>query len=207
MKFVDFAQLVRPECHGAPDFIIERAVLDSAIDFCKRTGVYIPEPEEVSVIKGINEYEVSIPSGTELNYITDVFADKTKLSPVSFPKLLEMVGDGNTRGVPSVYSQRDNAAFFVAPIPDTTDTLRVLYSLKPSPTSSSIPDTIGRENREAIVQGAIYRLQMMPGQAFSNPGAAANNKMLFEREVGRALRQVKYGFSGGSLKVRYRQFI
>lgn len=207
MKFRDFAQIIRPECHGAPDFVIERAVRDSAIDFCKRTGVFIPEPEQVSVIKGINEYEVTVPSGTELNYITDIFANNFKLQPVSYNRLLEQLGDEDTQGTPSFYSQRDNTSFFVAPIPDAADTLRVLYSLKPSPTSTSIPDTVGKENREAIAQGAIYRLQMMPGQPFTDPGSAANNKQLFERQVGRTIRQVKYGFSGGSLKVRYRQFI
>ena len=47
MKFTDFASFVRQECQGVPDFMVERAVRDSAIEFCKRTGVYIPEAEEV----------------------------------------------------------------------------------------------------------------------------------------------------------------
>ena len=207
MKFLDFAQIVRPECHGAPDFIIERAVRDSAIEFCKRTGVYIPEPEEILAVAGVNEYDLSVPSGTELNYITDIFADSFKLQPVSYNTLLEKLGDGSNKGAPAYYAQRDNAQFFVAPIPDATKKLRVLYSLKPSSTATSIPDTVGKENKEAIAQGAIYRLQMMPGQAFTDMGSASNNKTLYERQVGRTIRQVKYGFSGGSLTVRSRAFI
>ena len=206
MKYSDFSLYVRPETQGAPDFLIERAIRDSAIEFCKRTGVYIPEPEQVSVISGINEYEVSVPTGTEMNYITDIFADQTKLQPVSFNELLEKLGDETQRGTPRYYSQRDNSSFFVAPIPSTADTLRVLYSLKPSSTSTSIPDFVGKEHRETIAQGALYRLQMMPDQPFTNPGAASMNKQLFDKEVGRTVRQVKYGFSGGSLKVRYRSF-
>ena len=73
MRFADFTSLVRPETPGAPDFLIERAVRETAIDFCRRTGVYIPEPENITVIKGINEYDVTVPAVTELNYITDVF--------------------------------------------------------------------------------------------------------------------------------------
>ena len=207
MKFLDFAQIVRPECHGAPDFIIERAVRDSAIEFCKRTGVYIPEPEVVLAVAGVNEYELSMPNGTELNYITDIFVDSFKLQPVSFNTLLERLGDGSNKGSPAYYAQRDNAQFFVAPMPDATKKLRVLYSVKPSPSSTSIPDTVGKENREAIAQGAIYRLQMMPGQAFTDMGSANNNRTLYERQIGRTIRQVKYGFSGGSLSARYRQFI
>jgi len=207
MKFRDFAQLVRPEAPGAPDFLIERSVRDTAIDFCRRTGVYIPEPESVTVIKGINEYEVSMPTGTELNYITDIFADQVKLQPVSFNLLLEKLGDEDDQGTPRFYAQRDNTSFFVAPIPNAADSFRVLYSVKPTSTSSSLPDGIAKEHQETIVQGTLYRLQMMPNQPFTNPGSASNNKVLYEREVGRTVRQVKYGFSGGSLKVRYREFI
>jgi len=83
----------------------------------------------------------------------------------------------------------------------------VLYSVKPTSSSTSIPDTIGKENRELISHGALYRLQMMSGQPWSNPSAAGSNKQLFEREVGRAIRQVKYGFSGGSLTAKPRAFI
>ena len=45
MKYSDFTVHVKPECGGAPDFLIERAVRDTAIDFCHRTDVYIPEPD------------------------------------------------------------------------------------------------------------------------------------------------------------------
>jgi hypothetical protein len=48
---------------------------------------------------------------------------------------------------------------------------------------------------------------MMAGQPFSNPGAAGSNRQLFEKEVGRTVRQVKYGFSGGSLTCKPRAFI
>ena len=207
MKFLDFADHVRQECQGVPDFILERVVRDASIEFCKKTGVYIPEAESVSIVAGVNEYEVSIPTGTELNYITDIFADKTRLQAVSWSELLHRVGDGTERGVPKYYSQRDNASFFLAPIPDAADTLRVIYSLKPSAGSTSIPDTVGKENREAITQGAVYRLQMMPNQPFSNQSAGIINKQLFDQAVSSAVRQVKFGFAGGNLKIRKREFI
>lgn len=207
MKFSAFATFVRPEAPGAPDFLIERSVRETAIDFCRRTGVYIPEPENITIIKGINEYDVTVPAGTELNYITDVFADQIKLQPVSYNRLLEKLGDETEQGTPMYYAQRDNTNFYVAPIPSGADTFRVLYTLKPTATASSLPDSVAKEHQETLIQGSLYRLQMMPNQPFTNPGSAANNKILYEREVGRTVRQVKYGFSGGALKVRYREFI
>ena len=207
MRFSDFTEFVRPECQGVPSFLLEKAIRDSAIEFCKRTGVFIPEPEEILITGGINEYDLSLPTGTELNFITDIFANKTRLEAISYSALLHKIGDGAEKGTPAFYSQKDNTSFFLAPIPDVADTLRVLYSLKPSANSSSIPDTIGKENREAIAQGAIFRLQMMPNQPFSNPNLALAKKSLFDKEVGKAIRQVKFGFSGGNLTVRKREFI
>jgi hypothetical protein len=207
MKYSDFSLYVRPEVQGAPDFLIERSVRDSAIDFCSRTDIYIPEPEFITIIAGVNEYAVSLPSGTELNHILDIFNDKAALTPISYSQLLLRLGDENTRGTPAYYAQRDNADFYLAPIPAAVESFRVLYSVKPTSSSSSIPDSVGKEHRETIAHGALYRLQMMSGQPWSNPNAAGVNKQLFERGVGKVIRQVKYGFSGGSLTCKPRAFI
>lgn len=207
MKYSDFTIQVKPEAGGAPDFLIERAVRDAAIDFCQRTDVFVPEPEFIGIIKGVNEYAVTIPTGTELNHIIDIYDNKTALRPISYNELLRRLGDETEQGQPKYYAQRDNTEFFLAPIPSSNDSFRVVYSVKPTATSTSIPDTIGKEYRETIVHGALFRLQMMSGQPFSDPGAAQANRALYEREVGRTVRQVKYGFSGGTLTCKPRAFI
>lgn len=207
MKFLDLSLYVRPEAKGAPDYLIERAIRDSVIEFCVKTDVYLAEPEFITIIKNINDYSLTIPAGTELNRIIDVFNNQTPLSPVSYSDLLRILGDEKETGTPRYYSQRDNTDVFFAPIPGAKDSFRVLYSLKPSSSSTSIPDTIGKENREAIVHGAIYRLQMMNDYPFTNGAAASMNKQLFDRAVGRTVRQTHYGFVGGALTAKKRDFI
>lgn len=207
MKFSDFALYIRPEAQGAPDYLIERAVRDSLVEFCVKTDVYLAEPEFITISKNINDYSLSIPAGTELNRIIDVFNNQTPLSPVSYSDLLRLLGDETETGTPRYYSQRDNTDVFFAPIPDAKESFRVLYSLKPTSSSTSIPDTIGKENREAIVHGAMYRLQMMTGYSFTNGPAASMNKQLFDRAIGRTVRQTHYGFVGGALTAKKRDFI
>lgn len=207
MKFLDFAPYIRPEVQGCPDFLLERAIRDACIDFCRRSDVYLAEPEFIQISAGVNEYAVTIPSGTELNHIVDIYNNNTALKPVSYTELLQRLGDETSRGSPKSYAQRDNKDFYLAPIPAEQDSLRVLYSLKPTATSTSIPDTIGKEYREVISHGALFRLQMMAGQPFSNPNYGGINRDLFEKEVGRTIRQSKYGFSGGSLTCKPRSFI
>jgi hypothetical protein len=207
MKFLDIADYIRSEASGAPDFVIERAVRDAAIDFCIQTDVYRLEPEDIQVIAGIDEYDLSIPIGTELNHIIDIYRNREALRPVSYSRLLEVTGDGTQKGAPKYYSQRDNTVFYLSPVPNKAETLKVLYSVKPSPASTSIPDTIGREYREAFVHGALYRLQMMSGQPWSDLGSAQSNKTLFDRQSAKVMREVRYGYGGGALTVKSRAFI
>jgi hypothetical protein len=207
MKYLDLSPYIRAEAQGVPDFILERSVRDSAIDFCIATDVFRPEPEDVIITAGITEYALTIPVGTELNHIIDVYRDREKLTPVSYSRLLEITGDGSEKSTPKVYSQRDNKEFFLAPVPAVSEKLKILYSLKPSSTSSSIPDTVGKEYREALIHGALYRLQMMPDQIWSNMNQAQGNKMLFEKRSTEIMRQVRYGYAGAALTVRGRAFI
>lgn len=207
MKYTDFSAYIAPEAHGCPDFLIERAVRDAVIEFCQRTDVYLAEPEFITVIEGVNEYEISPPSGTELNHILEIYQDRRQLKPVSYSTLLQALGNETTKGTPQMYSQRDNAQFYFAPIPSEATKVRVLFSVMPKASSTSIPDTIGKEHREAISHGALYRLQMMAGHTFANATLGGINRAMFEKSIGRTIRQVKYGFSGGALTARPRAFI
>lgn len=207
MKYLDIAEYVRTEAHGAPDFVIERVIRESAIEFCVKTDVYRLEPEIVQIIAGIDEYDLTIPSGTELNHIIDVYRNRETLRPVSYSRLLEVQGDGTQRAKPRYYAQRDNTVFYVAPVPNDKESLKVLYSVKPTPASTTIPDTIGLEYREPIVHGAIYRLQMMSDQPWSNMGAAQSNKSLCDQRTAQVVREVRYGYGGGALTVKSRAFI
>jgi hypothetical protein len=207
MNYSDLSNYVRPECQGAPEFLIERAVRDSVIDFCIRTDVYIADPLNLAIVADTNSYSLTIPSQAELNRVIDVYDNQFALRPMSYTALLKVLGNEVERASPKYYAQRDNTVLYFAPIPNAARTLRVLYSLKPSSDSTSIPDTIGLEYRETIVHGAIYRLQMMNGQPFTNGQAAMMNKQLFDRQVGRVVRQIQYGFVGGALTVRSREFI
>lgn len=207
MKYLDIAEYVRTEAHGAPDFVIERAIRESAIEFCVKTDAYRLEPETVQIIAGIDEYDLTIPNGTELNHIIDIYRNRETLRPVSYSRLLEVQGDGTQKAKPRYYAQRDNTVFYVAPVPSEKESLKVLYSVKPTSSSTTIPDTIGLEYREAIVHGAIFRLQMMSDQPWSNMGAAQSNKGLFDQRTAQVVREVRYGYGGGALTVKSRAFI
>ena len=206
MKYHDLLNYVLPEVPGCPTFTAERAIMETCIDFCLRTDLWKAEPLTINVIPGVTEYDLEAPTGAEVNHVLVMLRQGRKLMKLPF----EDVFMKNEQGDPSAtsyFAQPDNGYVMIGPKPRDKDVLKVIYSLKPTTKSTSIPDTVGLEWREAIVNGALYRLQMMAGTAWANGGAASTNKTLYDKGVVAALRQSKYGFGGASLTVHVREFV
>lgn len=207
MKYSDLFVYVLSEVPGCPEFTAERAIRDTCIDFCGRTDAYRAEPMSLIVAPGVTEYELDAPTGTEPNHVSKVLRKGADLMNLPFEDAFmrnEMAAD---RSDPKYFSQYDNGNLLIGPSPKNKETLKVLYSLKPTTTSTSIPDTIGLENREVLISGALFRLQMMNGNAWANGSAAQANNMIYEKGVSAAIRKAKYGHSGAPITVTAREFI
>lgn len=206
MKYSDLFVYVLSEVPGCPEFTAERAIRDACIDFCARTDIYRAEVQTLVVSANITEYELDAPTGTEPNHVKSILRAGRPLAASTYEDVITLI-ELSDRSYPQAYAQYDNASLLIGPKPAEREALKVLYTLKPTQTSSSIPDTIGLEWREALVSGALFRLQMMSGQPWLNPNAANANAQIYERAVAKAIRQAKYGHSGSPLTVTPREFI
>ena len=209
VKFTDLAYLVQSELPGCPLFVIERAMRETAIDFFTKTDIHIQELEEVFTVIGENEYDLSPPTGSDINHVVDVFRNAntnnssyTPLTAVTITDYYQKQGSGT----PYYYTMTDNDTILLAPSPATSETLYVLYSLKPTQTTTSVNKGIANRNAELLAHGTLYRLQMMPEQDWSNPASAANNKTLYDKQIGDAMRKVKYGWAGAAMTASYKNF-
>ena len=206
MKYSDLFVYVLTEVPSCPEFTAERAIRDTCIDFCARTDLYRAEPQSLVVSAGISDYELDAPTGTEPNHVKTILRAGVPLEVVTYEDAF-MRTEVAERSSPKFYAQYDNRNVLIGPKPEGKETLKILYTLKPTQSSTSIPDTIGLEHRETLVSGALFRLQMMSGQPWMDGAAAGANRQLYERGVVGAIRQAKYGHSGASLSVTPREFI
>lgn len=207
MKYSDLFVYVLSEVAGCPEFTAERAIRDTAIDFCARTGLYKADPLSLVATPGVTEYELDAPAGTEPNHVKRVLRNGRDLLNLPYEDAYVRNELATERSVPTYFSQYDNGNLLIGPAPVSRETLKVLYNLKPTTTSTSIPDTVGLEWREVLVSGAIFRLQMMAGTTWANGGGAQANNVIYERGVSAAIRQAKYGHSGAPITVNMREFI
>jgi hypothetical protein len=211
---------VRREVPNCPKFIVLDELRNTLIDFCINTDIYIQDLTPFVVVANVNEYDASdldIPAGTELNHIIDVFRTTspatTPLSQKQFTTLEAKSQIGGVsifhyygKGKPKYYTQQDQETIMVAPTPEETETLYVLYSLKPTQASTTIPNIIVNEYQETIIHGALYRLQMMKDSPWTDVQAADLNKRMYDKGEAIAVRKNKYGNVGASLTVKYQEF-
>lgn len=206
MKYSDLFVYVLPEVLGCPEFTAERAIRDTCIDFCARTNLYRADVLTIVAVPNVTDYELDAPTGTEPNHVTAILRNGRPLTAIPYEDAFMRI-EVSDRSPPQYYAQYDNRNLLIGPKPAARETLKAIYTLKPTQTSTSIPDTIGLEWREALVSGSLFRLQMMSGQPWLDGAAASANAQIYERAVGAAIRQSKYGHAGASLTVTPREFI
>jgi hypothetical protein len=207
VKFRDFAPYVQPECPGLPLFECDRAVREAAIELLSKADLYQAEPEDLRTVPGVEEYELSAPSGAEASRVMDIQFRGQSLRKLASEMEVQSLLARSGSARPQVYYQRDNTSIILAPLPKEAETFRLFLSLKPTSASTALPDGIGKEHRNLIATGAKAWLMLMNAQPWSNPQLGMLNRQLFQRGISAAIRRAQFGNSGAPLTVRKRPFI
>jgi hypothetical protein len=157
-----------PEC---PDVVVRGAVRDTAMEFCEETLCW-----QDTMDARVEVSERDIPLSTDDDDIVIVrplrigTEDDGELTPKSTRWLDRNVADWRYEtGTPVYYTLPMNGVLWLAPHTDTAFTLDLQVALKPGPDSTEGPDDLFTDHRAAIQAGAIARLCVMPGKAWSNP--------------------------------------
>ena len=179
---------VLPYVPGCPDTMVENALRSSSIELCEKAAVYTKELDAISTVSGIYEYEFGQPAGTKVDKIIWAMYDGRDLEAITPRGLAAQKPkwrDGNNNSTPEHFLQISPEAFWLIPIPDTTNATGILMnvSLKPSRSSNNILTQIADDYRDGIIFGALYRLLRMPARDWSDPQAAADYAGLFRQTV------------------------
>ena len=83
------------------------------------------------------------------------------------------------------------------------DSLRVRMAVRPTRASTACDTEIMDDYRDAIVNGAIFRLLRLPGQAFTDIAAAQLYASLYNGQVVETERRARQGDTGVARKVKY----
>lgn len=194
----EFVPFVRAQFPSAPDFLLARAIVESAIEFCRRTRVVQGEGE-VNAMEGEQEADVFMLYG-ESSEITKVYRkeDGSVLEQLSE---LDIRNARESTGTPRAYTLAGAGKVLLWPTPDTSETLWAAIVYVPSINATSLDQSLFSIYREAIVGGAQYRVGRNNFH-FRNEDAAQVGMIEFDRGVTRAITQQAKGRTGRALRTK-----
>ena len=211
MKTADLLPYLLAEVPAAPDVTAKMALVQAAIEFCRETQAWDELQDPITVIDGINTYDLDAPADATVVSIKEVWAADRQLVPVTLAKLVEVMPNWQTaEGSDPVYYNAavDWATIRIFPSPVNANsqklTLRVVY--QPKLTATALPDFLANNYLDTLLSGAKARLMLMPQKAWSSPELGAYHKGLFDQGIVQARIDIFHERAPGTVTVRPRRF-
>lgn len=210
MLYADLVPEVLPDVLGCPDFAIERAIRDSAVEFFDSSLAYTVEQDPQPVYAGLDVVDLDIPTGTRLVQLLRAQIGRRSLERISRDDLYSSGRNWKTEsGLPVAVTFDSETAVRLLPTADQSlsDSLYLRFAVTPKRTSTSIPDELGERYFREIVFGAKAVLMMSPGQVWSNPQLGLDCRAMFERGMREAKLTVAQDGIAGQRQVRIRRVV
>lgn len=166
MTFDDMAPRLMLEVKGVPHFTAEDHLRDAARSFCAKTHIWTVTLASFNTQTDVAAYTLALPDGTSVVRLSQV--------DVGDEKDVEILDQQEartelSRGSQSTFVWLEGAQFCVNPPPVGAVPVLVELSLKPSLTSTEVPDWIAEDHVETLRQGAKGTLKAMTGVDWSDP--------------------------------------
>lgn len=203
--FTNDVLLDTPNCSA---IVAEQAVRDSAIDFCRRTLVWVYDPGVIAVGAALADYQLEPPAGTKVERVLEVKVDGRQLEPKSPDELNGYYADwAAEKGQPQFYaSSEDSETIWLVPRPTQTGQMSQRLALRPTQASTGLDSILYERYRDAIVCGALAALFMMPNKSWSNPALGLDRRLQYNRRVGSVQAEALRGFTRAALRTSPRVF-
>lgn len=167
MKVSDFSRFILPEVIGCPDPVLEQAVVQTAYEFCDKTGAWDEVQDPQALVAGTGDYDIDVPPGAILMRVRNVWIDGQAVASETFERVAVMSRD---LGSPVYFNAAiDRAQIRLFPTPSADGgqmVVRAVYA--PAMTATSLPDFLLQRHTDAISSGAKARLMLMPNMVWSN---------------------------------------
>lgn len=181
----DFYRYITMDVPGCPLPVVDQAIVDTAIEFCTRTGAWKSWTGPVTTVANIAEYDIDIPAGAIVRQVEAVAVGTKQLGAIS--DLLEtgaMPNWQDNSGQPTQATYDDeNKVVRVIPTPTLgNETMRFLVSFIPTYNATTVPDVLLQRYARGFGAGVKAALQLQK-QAWGDPGAAGINQGFYEDAI------------------------
>lgn len=208
-RIADMLVEVRGIAYGAPDPLLERALIRATQELCKRTQCWRERLDVMHAMDGTPNYELAAPFEAVVDRIIWVRVGGQAVGHHRRPDDVE--GQPPSLGQPRVYAQhatRQELLLWPAPGPEQDGQEIIVYAaLSPSLRARDLPDALVDEYGQGITARAMADLLgSNPSHPWHNPSTAAMHHAVANDIFSRAKRAQHSGHSS-VLTVAPRRFI
>lgn len=185
IPIADFRSEVAPDVPQCPGAMIDRAVLNAAIEFCVYTLTWTKHLYPMKVREDVAEYQLQVPGCALIDSVKFAQHNDIEIRPTT--EMWLTTSEDNWRPATAdqvthfFLTERDMIHLY--PIPDTTaaKALDVVVVLKPERAATELENKLYNDHLEAIGHGAKYRLKAMPGKPWSDASMIAYHAAEWDR--------------------------
>lgn len=182
MNYTDLAPIIAIDAIGAPTPLIVRKIAEAAHEFFRKTRGYTYTQTLNPVPANTKSVALTPPVGTVFIETVLVRLNGQTLPP---PMNLQLNGDWESiKGRPASYLPAVGA-IRLFPYPETQidEALTIEFALAPLLTATSIDDSVGLANQDALIAGAKARVLSMPRKEWADPIAARSEELRFKELI------------------------
>lgn len=195
---------------GANLVEIEFAIRTIIREFCSKTLLYVRQLTAINIVDGTATYTLTAPTDTSIVTVERVEISGMPISADSMDFLDRSMEDWRSEesNMPLEYMVDAERVLRLKQIPteNITSGLVVFVALKPTPTTSTIPDFIYDDWYETILNGVISYLLKMPGKSFTNIQSSEYFDDVYHGTLGDAKRNKFTGKTKISIRVQSQPF-
>lgn len=200
----EFLPHLLPLVPGCPQPLAELTLRGVLLDFCTHAPVVQQVLDPVDVVAGQAQYDFDLLYGVN---VTEVLEAYYQNAPVS---ILRRDSDQREPGTaPYALRQASDNTFTLVPTPmtDAPAALVLRVATRPSRLAGSVDDLLLNDYGYEIGCGAAARLQLTPGQPFTNPQLAIINQQIYTQARTTARIRAEAAFGRSANRVQPRRFI
>lgn len=205
---------VLPETPNVPGPLLDHIIRQSAINFLEESQVWTADVDVIDVVAGTGTYSLIPPAsvGTEGDVAMAkwVWVNKQQIFPASQEELgqLSQYWADVTAGAVSNFTQLTQDTITLYPIPDfsLTSGLRIKVALRPSLTSTGVPDWIGGKYVQEIAVAAKALLMGMVGKEWSDPSGEEKYSQQYASMLTKATVEGIRSFTRTTTTVRFPRY-
>jgi len=181
----DFYRYITMDVPGCPQPVVDQAIVDTAIDFCTRTGAWKAWTGPVTTVAEVNTYDIDLPTNAIVRQVEAVAVGTKQMGAIS--DLLEtgaMPNWQDNTGQPTQATYDDeNKVVRVIPTPTLgNETMRFLVSFIPTYNAATVPDVLLKRYARGFSAGVRSMLQLQR-QSWADPASAQINQGIYEDAI------------------------